>query len=108
WVALHDLTLLVADRHPAVGPHGGHQEHVRALVAGADLEPLRGVLAQDGGRERPKAFAELDLPGHLRLHPGRAGVAADSARPQRPRAELHPALEPADDLALGEPAGGLS
>ena len=57
--------------------------------------------------ERPEALAELDLQVHRRLHRRRARVAEDAAGAERARAELHPALEPADDLAVGQQLGDV-
>src|SRR5262249_26533596 len=39
---------------------------------------------------------------HQRLHARRARVAEDATGAQRPRAELHAAVEPADHLAVGQ------
>ena len=58
------------------------------------------VLAQHAGSKGPEALPELDLEVHDRLHLRRPGVANDAARPQGPRAELHPAVEPAHRLLL--------
>ena len=91
----------------AVLEHRRDQEHVRALLARLQVEPLGGALAEHGRGERPEALAELDLEVHRRLHGRRARVAQDAARAQGPRAELHPALEPADDLAVGQQAGDV-
>ena len=66
-----------------------------------------GALLQDGRGERAEALAELDLEVHRRLHRRRPGVAQDAPGAQGPRAELHPALEPADDLAVGQQAGDV-
>ena len=38
---------------------------------------------------------------------GDRGIAQDAARAQGPRAELHAALEPADDLAVGQQPGDV-
>ena len=71
------------------------------------VEPLGGPLPEDGRRERPEALAELDLEVHGGLHGRRPGIAQDAARTQGPGAELHPALEPADDLAIGQQSGDM-
>ena len=74
----------------------GDQQHVRAVAV--ELEPFGDVLAQHRRRERPERFAELDLEVHHRLHLRRPGIADDRAAAERARAELHPALQQADDL----------
>src|SRR6185436_11957037 len=70
-----------------------------------ELEPSRQMLAQHARRERTEALAELDLQVHHGLHLPRAGVAEDAPIAERAGAELHPTLEPADDLLLGEESG---
>src|SRR5439155_14030632 len=95
------------DRHAALLRNWGDQQHVRAVEAGRRVEPLVRVFAKDRRRERAKALAEFDLQVQRRLHLRRARVAENAPRAQRPRPELHPALEPADDLALRQPAGDL-
>src|SRR5262249_12209237 len=74
------------------------QEHIRRISV--KVEPLRDVLAQDARCERPETLSILDLEVHHRLHPGRTWITQDAACPQRPGAELHATLEPADDLLL--------
>ena len=76
----------------------GDEQHVRAL--GVELEILRRVLGQHGGREGPERLAVFHLEVELLLHARRARIAEDRARPQRTRAKLHAALEPAERLAL--------
>src|SRR2546425_6639604 len=44
----------------------GHQHHVGTVLV--QFEPLGDLLSEDAGRERPKAFAILDLEIHDRLH----------------------------------------
>ena len=87
-----------------LGPHVVDEQHERR-DAGAD-EPVGRLLLQDDRRDRPEVLAVLDLvePG---LHLGVDRRGEDRARPERPRAELHPALEPADDLVLREELGRL-
>src|SRR5690606_23977707 len=58
-------------------------------------------------RERPEPLAELDLDVHVGLHLRAAGIAEDAATPERARTELHPSVEPADDLAVGQLRGHL-
>ena len=78
--------------------HGRDQQHVRALLSRLELEPAMRLVLQHTRRERPEALAELDLEVHRRLHLRRPRIAEDAARAERARPELHPALEPADDL----------
>ena len=63
------------------------------------------LVLQHARRERPKALPELDLQVHRRLHFRRARIADDAAGSERARAKLHPALEPADDLAGDKQVG---
>src|SRR5262245_22706560 len=58
------------------------------------------VLLEDRRRKRPKAFAELRLEVHLLLHLRVAWVPENAAPAERSRSELHPSLEPTDDLSL--------
>ena len=106
-VVLHDPQGVGVDGDPAMLEHRGDQEHVRALVVRLQVEPLGGPLPEHGRGERPEALAELDLEVHGGLHGRRAGIAQDAARAQGPGAELHPALEPADDLAVGQQGGDV-
>ena len=63
------------------------------------------MFTQHARRERAERFAKLDLDVHLLLHPRRARVADDAAAAKRARAELHPSLEPSDDLLLRHQPG---
>ena len=92
---------------PAVLAHRGDQEHVGALLAGLEVEPLAARVPAGRRGERAEALAELDLQVHRGLHRRGAGVAQDAPGPEGPRAELHPALEPADDLAVGQQRGDV-
>lgn len=65
------------------------------------------VLGQHDGRKRAKALAELHLSIDDFLHVRVPGIAEDTAAAQRPRPELHPALVPADHLALPDGGGNL-
>src|SRR5262245_49686209 len=88
----------------------GDEEHVRAVAI--HLEPIRDLLTQHGRREGTKGLAELDLEVHRALHGRRARIADDTPGTKRSRAELHTALEPADDVVLrdqrGDPLDKLS
>ena len=88
-------------------PDRGDQQHVGAFLARAHVEPFVGMLLEHARGERPEALAVLDLEVHRGLHRWRAGVADDAPRAERSRAELHPALEPADHLAVGHQAGDV-
>ena len=85
---------LLADRR--------HGEHVRAVLVGFHLEDLVRVVTEDGRRERSERLPELHLEVQGLLHLGGAGVTEDAAGTERPRPELHAALEPADDVSLLE------
>ncbi len=82
-------------------------QHVRAFLAGAQLEvPVR-VLRKHDRRKRPETLAKLHLHVDSGLHLGIASVGDDAAEAERTRAELHAALEPADHLAGVEGCGDL-
>ena len=89
---------------PLALAHLGDQQHVRAVAV--DLEPLGRLVEEDRGRERAEALPELDLHvegvAHLRV----ARVGEDAARAEGPGPELHPALEPADHVALRDELRG--
>ena len=92
--------LIGAHGDGAVFPDLGDQQHVWAVAV--DLEIVGDVLARHGRRKGTKALAILDPEIELALQPGRSGVAEDRAVAERPRPELHAALEPADDLLLDQ------
>ena len=106
-IVLHGPHRLGIDGDPAVLEHRGHQEHVGALLARFQVEPFDSPFPQDRRRKWAKALAELDLEVHGGLHGRRAGIAQNAARTQGPGPELHPALEPADDLAIGQQSGDM-
>ena len=97
----HLLPVGLGERHAMFLQHRRHQQHVGAFLVGPQGEVIAHPFLQDARRKGPEALAELDLQVHRGLHRGVARVADDAARPQRPRPKLHPALEPADDLAFG-------
>ena len=68
----------------------GDQHHVGTVLV--QIEPFSYLLSEDAGRERPKAFAMLDLEIHDRLHCRRTRIANDAARSQGARAKLHSSL----------------
>src|SRR5262249_13642367 len=84
-----------------------HEQHVRALMPGVDVEPLGRLLPEHDRRERPKALAELDLHVERGLHAWRARIAENGPCPQRARSKLHPPLEPTDHLLLGQELGDM-
>src|ERR1043166_1811910 len=81
------------------------------LVTGrtaADLEPFVGVFRHDAGGKRPEVLAVLDalIEGIAHVRPpwvGEERTVAERARP-----ELHAALKPGDDLAVGDHVGGIA
>ena len=83
-----------------VGPHPRRHRHER--VGLVDLEEFRGALDQHGGREGAERLALLDARVELVLDGDVAGVGQDRPVAERARAHLEAALEPADDLALGQ------
>src|SRR5688572_21139146 len=78
----------------------GHEQHVRAVHI--QLEPVGHLLADDRRREGAEAFAELHLEVQYLLRGGRTRIPENGSRAQRPGAELHASLEPADDLIASE------
>ena len=74
----------------------------------ADLEPFIGVFGQHARRKGTKILPVLDLLiediAHLR--PARIGEQRTVA--QRPGPELHAALKPCDDLAIGDHLRGVA
>ncbi len=100
------LDLLRAQLVAQFLPHIGDQQHVRR--GPVQLEIPAHIFLQHARGEGPEGFTELDAQVHGRLHRLAAGVADDAARPQRPRAELHPPVEPAHHLAADHRlSGGL-
>ena len=94
--------------------HGGHlvalvrprpvdENHERRAVV--LLVPLAGSLGEDRRRERAKRLAVLDARVEDVLHVVASRVGDDRAVAERARAELHPSLEPAHDLARGDVLG---
>ena len=82
-----------------------HQEHVGAVAV--DLEPLGGLVGQDRGREGTETLPELDLHVQRVPHLGVPRIGEDAASPEGTGPELHPALEPSDDVAVGDETRGL-
>ena len=72
--------------------HGRHEQHVRANRSRARSIPARALASTLGAKGR-KPSRNLILIFMLRLHARAARIAEDAARAERPRAELHPALE---------------
>src|SRR5262249_51363489 len=88
-----------------VGPRLVDEHHVwRRVVL---LEPLARRAGKDRGGEGTEGLAVLDplVQDVLDVLPARVGD--DRAMAQRARAVLHPALEPADDVALGDALGNV-
>ena len=61
-----EALLLLAHAAPAALDHVGHHHHVGTFAL--QLEPLRHLLAQHRGCERPEGLAVLDLEVECRLH----------------------------------------
>ena len=95
-----ELLLLRGHRDLPLFLDRGDQQHVRAVAV--HLEVVLDPLPQHARCERTEALPELDLEVHLRLHARAPRVAEDAAGAQGPGPELHPAVEPADDLLVGE------
>jgi len=96
--------LLRRHRQAATGRNVGHQQHVWAVAV--ELEPPGHPLPEHRGRERTERLPVFHLQVQDRLHGGRPGVAEDRAASEGARAELHPALEPAQRLPVRQGAGG--
>ena len=88
------------DLTPAFGPHRLHQQHERVgMVA---LEEVAAMLVEHAGGERPERLPPLDPGVDDVLGLGSAWVGQDRSGAERPRPDLGPALEPADDPAAGQ------
>ena len=90
-------------RDPPLLPQRRHQEHVRAV--GIELEIVGHPISKDRRCEGAERLPKLDLQIHGGLHRGISRVADDAPRAERPGPELHPPVEPADDLARRELVG---
>ena len=106
-IMLHGLQCVGINRDAAVLEHRGHQEHVRALLARFQIEPLGRSILQNSRRKWAETLAKFDLEIHRGLHGRRAGVAKNAPRAEGSGAEFHPALEPANHLTIGEKSGGM-
>ena len=80
-----------------------HHERRRVVL----LEPLARRLREERRRERAEGLAVLDARVEDVLHVVPARIGDDRAVAERARAELHPPLEPADDVAVGDPLGDV-
>src|SRR5262245_54020483 len=94
----------VGDGRQALRLDLGGEEHVGRGQRSA-LEPVGGAGGKHGGRERAPGFAPLDAVDAAPVL-GLAGIGEDRAVAEGARADLAPALEPADDLVVDEVAGG--
>ena len=81
-----------------VDARGERHERVRL----GDLEELGGTVLQYGGREWPERFALLDADVQDFLDDKVARVREDRTVAECARAYFETALEPADDLLVGE------
>jgi hypothetical protein len=95
----------VGDRRQVLRPDLGGEQHVRRGQRPA-LEPLGGALGEHGGREGAPGLAPLDAIDAAPVL-GLAGIGQDGAMAEGARPDLAAALEPADDLVVGEVAGGI-
>lgn len=91
WHRIHRRPPILSDR--------GDEGHVRR--GAVELEPLGRVLCEHRGREGPEPFAHLHLRVQGALGVGIVGVGEDRAAAQRPRPELHAALQHGQDAAHG-------
>ena len=73
-----------------------------------DFEPFVGMFGKDARRERPKVFAVLDPAIEDGPRIGPAGIGKQRPVAERARSELHAALKPADDIAVGDHVGGVA
>ena len=93
----------VRDRRDDVALLGAHRidlDHER-IVHGAD-EVLVDRFGEHRRRERPEPLAELDLLVDDVAHVAAPRIGEDAAIAERARAPFHAALEPADDVAVGQ------
>ena len=97
------LTAGISSRFSGARLVDEHHERRRVVL----LEPLAGRLGEDRRRERAERLAVLDPRVEDVLHVVPARVGDDRAVAERARAELHPPLEPADDVAVGDPLGDV-
>ena len=81
-------------------PHGIGQDHVIAVDALVEVAAI--VLERQRGAERSPVLAVLHLEVEPVLHVGEQRAGQDRAIAERAGADLHAALEPAEDLALGQ------
>ena len=99
------VTLIIGQRRAPPRQDRCDEQHVGAI--GVHLEVVGEALPEDGRREGPEGLPVLDLEVHDRLHPRIPRIAENAAASERAGPELHPALEPADDLARREVVGDL-
>ena len=74
----------------------------------ADLEPVLGVFRQHARREGAKILAVLHLLIEDVAHVRPARIGEQRTVAERPRPELHAALKPGDDLAVGDHVGSVA
>ena len=72
------------------------------------FEPFVRTFGKDAGRKRPKVLAVLDPAIENSPHIGSARIRKQRPIAKRTRSELHAALKPADDLAIGDHVGGFA
>jgi len=81
-------------------PHSRQEQHERAWPI--ELEPLGGVLGQNAGRVWTIGLAEFHRAVEMILHPRQTRVGHDRSVSQCARPELGAAVEPRDDLPVGD------
>jgi len=89
-----------------LGPDIVGIDHERCRTA-ADEVFLGGRL-EYRRRERPPLLTVFDEPVDPVARRGGAGVGEDAPGTERSRPHLQPSLEPADEVAVGEPFGDVS
>src|SRR5215471_5739312 len=99
-VDAEERLLVQAHAPTSVLRHLGDHEHVRAVVG--ELEPLSDVFSQHCRREGTEGLAILHAEVEALLHGRRTRIGEDGPAAERPRPELHAALEPSDGLFLYE------
>ena len=98
----HGRNAAPLDRADRVGQD--HETPARSgpVAVARHREPALGVFGKDRRAERPEWLAVLDAAIELIANASAARVCQQRAVAQRPRAELHAPLKPADDLPLGD------
>lgn len=99
----HGASLLWGELEVVFFTHVRDDEHVRAIRI--MLEVGGDIFAQDDRGKGAKTLAEFDAEIHLCLHSGATGITDDAAAAECAGAELHAAMEPADNFFRGDFCG---